>query len=141
MLGTTFGYPTQTLPLLKAESNPDLNLNDDEGASFAFLTPLMAMLFATTGGTLSSLIGRKRLIMSCMPFTGLGWLLIGLSNGKTMLFIGRIVTSIFMAFMTSSVSAYTAETVHPQITGNLVVLSPFFLCGREPCHILISVYS
>ena len=100
---------------------------DDEGASFAFLTPLMAMLFATTGGTLSSLIGRKRLIMSCMPFTGLGWLLIGLSNGKTMLFIGRIVTSIFMAFMTSSVSAYTAETVHPQIRGNLVVLSPFFL--------------
>ena len=91
------------------------------------------------GGIFSSMIGRRKIILVSVPFVIIGWLLIGFAQNVIMLLAGRILTCIFVCFYMLSTGVYISETVHPDIRGSMVVLSPFLMaCGNFlPCIIFM----
>ena len=81
------------------------------------------------GGIISSKIGRCKIIIFSVPFVLAGWLLISFAATKIMLFSGRILTCLFVSLYFTSTGVYISETVHPDIRGSLVILSPFFMAS------------
>ena len=136
-LGTALGYPTKALPQMATETNLAVQLNQYEGSWFAALFWISGIVFSPLGGALSGHLGRKRVILVTSPLVALGWLVIGLATNKTMLYIGRAMTAIFLRLHMSSVGVYISETVHPKIRGTLVILPAFFMaCGMLTVWIL-----
>ena len=125
--GTVIGYPTAALPQLEIEADENLNLDEQYLSWFASTFHICAALFMIPGGILSNKIGRKKVLLFCIPFVTIGWILIGLAQNKMMLFAGRIITSAFVCIYNPSTGAYISETVHPDIRGSMLTLPPFFL--------------
>ena len=129
MLGNVIGYPTIALPQFKNETNSDLHLNESLDSWFASMRLFSSVLMCVPGGIISSKIGRCKIIIFSVPFVLAGWLMIAFAANKIMLFSGRILTCLFVSLYFTSTGVYISETVHPDIRGSLVVLSPFFMAS------------
>ena len=92
-LGAMLGYPTTALTQWKNESNIDLNLNENEGSLFASLLWMVGVICTPIGGILSGWLGRRKIVIISAPLVSCGWIIIGLAQNKSMLYIGRIITS------------------------------------------------
>ena len=126
-LGNAVGYATIALPQLSKEQNSSLQFSEDSGSWFASIQWICGFLFAPFGGALSGKLGRRKMILIFLPLVLIGWLIIGFAQNRLLLFLGRIITSAFTAFYTSSIGAFIAETAHPRIRERLVIIPPFFL--------------
>ena len=96
---------------------------------FASMRLFSSVLMCVPGGIISSKIGRCKIIIFSVPFVLAGWLLISFAATKIMLFSGRILTCLFVSLYFTSTGVYISETVHPDIRGSLVILSPFFMAS------------
>merc|ERR1711962_1345989 len=84
-------------------------------------------IFAPTGGSLSSWLGRRKLILFSSPLVAIGWLIIGIAQNRAMIFIGRALASSAIHCYSSSVAVYISETAHPNIRASLVILPSTFI--------------
>ena len=105
--GATLGYPTRALPQL--ESEPGMEMDEYMGSWFATIFWICG-IFAPTGGSLSSWLGRRKLILFASPLVAIGWFIIGMAQNRAMLFIGRALASSAIHSYSSSVGVYISET-------------------------------
>ena len=92
-MGCLVGYPTNALQQWKNETNLDVRLDDGEGSLFASLFWMVGVICSPVGGFLSGWLGRRKIVILTAPLLVCGWLLIGFSQNKMMLYVGRIITS------------------------------------------------
>ena len=128
MFGTAVGYTTAALPQLEVETDPELILDEQAGSWFATTHSICLVIFMIPGGILCNKIGRRGIMLFALPFIISGWLLIGFSYNRIMLFSGRIIVSAFTCMFIISPGIYVSEITHPNIRASMVVMSPFFLC-------------
>lgn len=127
ILGMVVGYPTKAVPQLLQESH--LNFDQDDSTWFASMFHVTGVILTTPGGILSGKFGRKKIILFSLPFLMIGWLLIGFAQSVSMIFFGRLMTCAFVCLYMSSIGVYISESVHSDLRGSMVVLSPFFLAS------------
>ena len=92
-MGGLGAYPTNALPQWRNETNPEVTLDDYEGSLFASLLFMVGVICSPFGGILSSWLGRRKIVIISAPFVACGWLVVALAQNKTMLYVGRIISS------------------------------------------------
>ncbi|NXS51976.1 GTR6 protein, partial [Brachypteracias leptosomus] len=117
--GFALVYPSPVIPVLEAEPNPALRLDQSTASWFGSVF----MLGAAAGGLstmfLNDRLGRKLSIMfSALP-SALGYLLLGSAQGRAMLLLGRVLTGFAGGITSASIPVYISEVSHPGVRGML----------------------
>ncbi|XP_013784835.1 facilitated trehalose transporter Tret1-like [Limulus polyphemus] len=117
-MGMVIGFTAPALPKMIIPSSPVI-LTEDQGTWFASLMAVGALVGGLTAGPVSEILGRKKaLILMNIPFI-LGWLLIVLANGISMLYVGRLLTGICTGMVSVTAPMYVVEISTPNIRGML----------------------
>ena len=131
IIGNALGFATIAVPQLLEESDPNIQMDADLGSWFASIMWFCGLFISPFGGILSGKLGRRNVCLYFSPFYLLGWLLIGVSTTKSMLFMGRIITCCFGYLFISSLVVYISETAHPSIRNSLVILPVCFMASGQ----------
>ena len=92
-MGTLVGYATIAIPQWKNETNVEVRLDDNEGSLFASLFWMVGIICSPIGGFLSGWLGRRKIVMITAPLVACGWLIIGFSQNKMIIYIGRVINT------------------------------------------------
>ncbi|KXJ27653.1 solute carrier family 2, facilitated glucose transporter member 8 [Exaiptasia diaphana] len=116
--GYCIGYSSPALLDLQRDDS-SVHLDKPEGAFFASLVTLGAIIGCPVGGVLSEICGRKVTIMiSTIPFTS-GWLMIQFAVNMAMLDGGRLLTGVGCGMIAVSYPVYVAEIASSKLRGTL----------------------
>ena len=122
-LGNCVAFPTKALPQLKNETDLNIALDDYQGSWFASIFWISGIILAPPGGVLSGWLGRRKILLLSAPFIALGWLIIGLSYTRIMLFIGRTVCCL----------GITVQMATPSKSKSFIIKPPFSQIFRYFC--------
>ena len=67
------------------------------------------------------------MVILTSPFAAAGWLILGASQNKVMLYFGQILTSIAVQLHYCCVFVYISETSHPDMRSLLVIIPAVFM--------------
>jgi len=79
---------------------------------------------ALIGGFLMEIFGRVRTLQIGAIPSLIGWILIGTSINIPMLLVGRLLTGLATALMTSPAIVYITEVARPELRGSLISFGP-----------------
>jgi len=125
--GCLMGLPSILIPQLEEETNENLNLNFSEGSWIASVYLISNVPACLIGGYLSTLFGRRMMIMLiCLPLAG-GWVLLATAETQGQLLIGRLVQALSLGLAQASSGAFISEVTHPDLRGSLGTVPSVFL--------------
>lgn len=130
-IGNVIGFATIALPQLQKEPDPNIHMDENLGSWFASVLWICGLFISPFGGILSGKLGQRNVCLYSTPFVLLGWIIVGASSTKSMIFMGRIITCSFGYFFISSLGVYISETTHPSIRNSLVVLPVCFMASGQ----------
>ncbi len=109
-----FGIILPVTPMLLMEiSGENLASSAVYGGWLMFVFAIMQFFFMPILGNLSDAYGRKPVLMTSLLLLGVNYLIMGLAETLTLLFIGRIISGIGSASY-STCNAYIADTTTPE---------------------------
>ena len=109
-----FGIILPVTPMLLMEvSGENLASSAVYGGWLMFVFAVMQFFFMPILGNLSDAYGRKPVLMASLLLLGVNYLIMGLAETLTLLFIGRIISGIGSASY-STCNAYIADTTTPE---------------------------
>ncbi|XP_066905316.1 facilitated trehalose transporter Tret1 isoform X1 [Halyomorpha halys] len=124
-IGMSQGFSAVLLPQLESNRS-SIQVDSEEASWIASLGVISTPGGALFSGMLAEIVGRKTTIqITALPFLS-GWVMMGLSNDKIWLYIGRFVTG-FAIGMASTCYVYLAEISLPSERGMLAALGPVFV--------------
>ena len=103
-MGALIGYATTALPQLQDEllTQKEVLLNEETGSWFVSIGLLMGIFTCPLGGWLGGYLGRKKMMLLTSPVIFAGWAILGTANTRSILFFGRILSSIAQMCQISS---------------------------------------
>ena len=110
-----FGIVIPILPVITKQlaAGSGLPLNPDVAVGVvAGVFSIMQFIFAPLWGSMSDRLGRRPIILGSILATGLGYLLLGLSDTLVLLFLARLISGIGSANI-SAAQAYIADITPP----------------------------
>nr|XP_023020585.1 facilitated trehalose transporter Tret1-like [Leptinotarsa decemlineata] len=121
-----FGWSSPSIPALtKGTYKFQISSND---ASWLAVTLLPGtILGAVIAGTLTGVLGRRKVILFTSVPLLTGWIMIGLARNVATLYVARFVAGISSGLSFSTVPMYLGEIAEPQIRGMLASLCPVFV--------------
>ena len=78
---------------------PYVGLDENEASWFASLEYFFIFFFTPLGGKIADIFGKKIMVSVLSSILAAGWILIGVSESKMVLFLGRILSSAACATM------------------------------------------
>ncbi|KYN14356.1 Facilitated trehalose transporter Tret1 [Trachymyrmex cornetzi] len=122
-VGFTMAYSATLIPHLEKE-NARLHATREQTSWIASLAVVSAPVGALIGGFSMETFGRVRTLqMGAIPSL-IGWILIGTSTNISMLLVGRLLTGLATALMTSPAIVYITEVARPELRGSLISFGP-----------------
>ncbi|XP_072382155.1 facilitated trehalose transporter Tret1-like isoform X3 [Diabrotica undecimpunctata] len=116
----TFGYSAILIPQLQVAENNTISIDTEQASWIASIATLPMAVGSVIGGFCLEKLGRKAThTISCLPIF-LGWLLIYLANGISMVLLGRFITGLFTGILTTATAVYIGETCEPSYRGVLL---------------------
>ncbi|XP_063872674.1 facilitated trehalose transporter Tret1-like [Scylla paramamosain] len=115
-IGFITSYSSLTLQQLRNDTSIDYVDSRDAGwiASVPSISSIVGSLF---GGFLMDAVGpRMTLVMTALPCL-FSWAFIAFSNSVTLLYIGRLITGIFLGIFSPVPQVYATEIAEPHIRG------------------------
>lgn len=129
--GFLFGYDTGVISGAMILLKEQFGLSNTWQEVIVSVTVGFAAVFALIGSPLNNCLGRKGVILiSSLIFTT-GSVLLGFSNTKTMLLIGRAVVGAAIGLSSMTIPMYIAESSPPEIRGKLVTTNILFVTGGQ----------
>ncbi|XP_072382154.1 facilitated trehalose transporter Tret1-like isoform X2 [Diabrotica undecimpunctata] len=135
--GMTFGYSAILIPQLQVAENNTISIDTEQASWIASIATLPMAVGSVIGGFCLEKLGRKAThTISCLPIF-LGWLLIYLANGISMVLLGRFITGLFTGILTTATAVYIGETCEPSYRGVLLAGISFCVAlGLFTSHLL-----
>nr|QKV49891.1 trehalose transporter 1b [Colaphellus bowringi] len=121
-----FGWSSPSLPAL-TKGTYRFQITGHEASWLAVALLPGTILGAVLAGKLTGILGRRKVILlTSIPLLA-GWIMIGLANNVTVLYVARFVAGISSGLSFSTVPMYLGEIAEPQIRGMLASLCPVFV--------------
>lgn len=140
--GFLFGYDTGVVSGAMLLIHDEFNLNNLWHEMIVSATILAAWIFSLCGGFLSDFCGRKPVILIASFVFTLGAVVMGVSNDKITLLIGRIIVGVGIGLGSSSVPVYLAETSSRRTPRKMVSLYVAMVaCGQFAASVLAANFS
>ena len=109
-----FGIIMPVLPgLLMEVTGEDLSANALYAGWLMFVFAIMQFLFSPLVGNLSDRFGRRPILLVSLFVAGINYLIMGLAETLMLLFVGRVISGIVSATM-STCNAYVADITPPE---------------------------
>lgn len=134
-LGLLYGYTSQAIPSLAADSS--MPLSTDDLTWVGSLPPLMAVLTTALSAPMSASLGRRTTMMLVSLPAFLAWLAVGFGGGLSALLVGRGVAGVAAAIGIPAAYTFVSEIAddkHRGLFGSF--LSVGFNCGILGSYII-----
>lgn len=122
-----FGYDTGIVSGSMIYIKEDFNLDYFWQELEVSITIIGACIFACLSGPSSSLLGRKKMILSAALVFTIGSIIMAVAWEKYSLLIGRFVAGAGIGYASTTVPTYIAEVAPIQLRGAFVTLSYVFI--------------
>ncbi|CAG9581244.1 unnamed protein product [Danaus chrysippus] len=119
--GTTVGWTSPTLPLLRRDDSP-IKTSADESSWIASLMILSSALSPIPAAYLADRIGRKRtLLLSAIPYI-IGWILVMLAKNVGTIYASRLISGIGYGIAYTTAPMYLGEIATNEVRGAMATL-------------------
>jgi len=127
--GFLFGYDTGVVSgaMLLIEDDPNINPDTTWKELIVTSTVAFAWAFSLIGGPFSEKFGRKPTILSASVVFTAGAAVMGASNSKEVLMIGRALVGAGIGFASMAVPMYISESAPAKYRGSLVVCNTLMI--------------
>lgn len=116
--GMHYGWASPSLPQLLAENSP-IQITNDEGSWLAVIPLLFAVIGAVFASKILDIIGRKATILLLAPPYFISWIMIGLAQSTTFLYISRALAGFADGVTFTAIPMYIGEIADREIRGML----------------------
>lgn len=113
-----YGWASPSLPQLLAEDSL-IPITNEEGSWLAVIPMLAAIIGALAASRLLDLIGRKFTILLITPPYFASWILIGIADSTTTLYISRFLAGLADGITFTAIPMYIGEIADREIRGML----------------------